>query len=78
MIALYINSERVTNVNPSSHSGNNKRLSFAITSKHGKMRRFEWDFTSGIDAANNFTGFRTWRSGTDNAVFSDISIRELN
>ncbi len=69
---------KVTNIDPSSHSGKNKRLSFAITSKDGKVHRFEWDFMSEIDAGSNYTGFRTWRSGTDNAVFRDLSIRELN
>jgi type IV pilus assembly protein PilA len=68
---------QVTNVEPASNLGNNKMVNVLIQSKDGTEIQFDWAYYSQPLEDTNYIGLRTWRSGTDNAVFKDLKIQEL-
>jgi prepilin-type N-terminal cleavage/methylation domain-containing protein len=60
------------------NKGENKKLYTIISSTtEPKVIGFTWHFKSSVNTEKNNMGFRTWHSGSDNAVFKDLEIKEL-
>jgi prepilin-type N-terminal cleavage/methylation domain-containing protein len=60
------------------NKGENKKLYTIISSTtEPKVIGFTWHFKSSVNTETNNMGFRTWHSGSDNAVIKDLEIKEL-